>query len=730
MKQTIRLVAAAGAVSLLAHSVETKTWTHNEAAEFEKGVIKGLALSTSGRLSLAPAWKELFDAEIPHLWCAAAAGDRVYAAGADGKVFVHEKGKGRLLTTLEGGTVYAMAASGATLYAGVAPEAKVYRIDASGKASLLAALKAKYLWALVPAPDGALYAATGEPGQIWRIETSGQAKLLFDAEEAHLRSLAVDGKGQIYAGSEPRGLVFRVTPAGQGFVVVQTGKREVTALVVAKDGSVYAASSGNRTPALTPSAPSAVTPVQVTPQPTGGAAPGGQQAGQRSATQPPPPAMSLGAAPATGGSEVWRIAADGEPRRLWTHPQAIVYSLALDGKGAVLAGTGSEGKVHRIDDERNSTLLVDADASQVTALVPGAQGSMLAVTANPGKLFQLGPELEKTGSIESDVLDAGGFTYWGRLRQESTLDGGTIRLESRSGNLESGQTFWSPWSAVEAAGGSRIQAPPARFLAWRATLTASPNGATPTLCLVEAAYQMKNLPPQIERLEPTPGNYKFPASSLSITPSSTLTLPAFGQSRRQSPSAANIGDAGTATMNYEKGHAGARWRVSDANGDSVESTLEIRGAGEQEWKPLKASIKESRYSWDATGFADGRYRLRLTATDQPDNYPGAGLTATLESDEFVIDNTPPEIGEITARVEGQKLILRFKARDAVSSLQSAEYSVNGGDWIAAQPTTRITDSQEHEYAVEGVKPAQTEITIAVKVADELDNVAVKKTTLR
>jgi hypothetical protein len=729
MKQTIRLVAAAGAASLLAFSVETKTWTHRDAAEFEKGLIKGLALATSGRLTLAPEWKELFDAETPHLWCAVAAGDRVFAAGADGKIFVHEKGKGRLFAKIEGGTVYALASAAGTLYAGVAPEAQIYKIDSAGKPSVLASLRAKYVWALAPAPGGALYAATGEPGQIWRIEASGQAKVLFDAEEAHVRSLAVDGKGQIYAGTDPRGLVFRVTPAGQGFVVVQTGKKEVTALVAGPDGSIFAASAGNRTPAVTPAPPSAVTPAQVTPQPQTGATPGAQQTGQRPAAQPPP-AMSFGAAPATGGSEVLRIAPDGEPRRIWTHPQAVVYALALDSKNGVLVGTGSDGKLQRIDDERNSTLLVDADVSQITALVAGAQGSVLAVTANPGKLFQLGPGLGKSGSIESDVLDAGGFTYWGRLRHESLPEGGSIKLEARSGNLEGGQTFWSPWSVVDAARGSRIEAPAARFLAWRVTLAASSNGASPVLSLVEAAYQMKNLPPLIERFETTPANYKFPASSLSLSPSSTLTLPAFGQSRRQSPSAANSGDAGTATMNYEKGYAGARWRVSDANGDSVESTLEIRGTGEREWKPLKAGLKESRYSWDATGFADGRYRLRLTATDQPDNYPGAGLTAMLESDEFLIDNTPPEIGEISARVEGQKLILRFRAKDAVSSLQSAEYSVNGGEWIAAQPTTRITDSQEHEYAVEGAKPAQSEITIAVRVTDELDNVAVKKVTVR
>lgn len=730
MTKTLRLTFAASVAAMLAFSVETKTWTHKEASEFEKGTIKGLALSTSGRLTLAPEWKELHDAEAAHLWTAAAGGGKIYMGGMDGKVFVHEQGTTKLLATLEGGTVYALAVSNGALYAAVSPEAKIYRIDDAGKASAIATLKAKYVWALSPAPAGAVYAATGEPGQVWQIESSGASKLLFDAEEAHVRSLAVDPKGQIYAGSEPRGLVFRISPSGQGFVLVQTGKREVTALATASDGALYAAATGNRSTSPAPVAPSAVTPVSVTPQSAApaGAQPAGSQT--RPATPAPPPAMSIGLSPAAGGSEVWRIAPDGEPRRIWTHAQAVVYSLNLNSRGEVLVGTGSEGKIHRIDDERTSTLLIDAEASQVTGIVAGPQGSLLVVTANPGKLFQLGPGLVKSGTIESSVLDAGGFTYWGRLRHEAQTAGGTVKLEARSGNMESGQSFWSPWSIVDAARGSRIEAPAARFLAWRATLTASPAGASPALTLVEAAYQMKNQPPKIERFEPTPFNYRFPSSSLTAGSSSNLTLPPFGQPSRQSPSSPNPGDGGGATLNYEKGFAGARWRVSDANGDSIESTLEIRGDGEQEWKPLKAGIKESRFSWDATGLADGRYRLRLTATDQPDNYPGSGLSATMESEEFIIDHTPPEILELAARIEGGKVVVTFRARDALSALQSAEFSLNGGEWISAAPSTRITDSLEHSYTAETAKPAQTEVTVAVRVTDELDNVSVKKTTVR
>ncbi|MBI5084916.1 MAG: hypothetical protein HZB13_10020 [Acidobacteria bacterium] len=183
-------------------------------------------------------------------------------------------------------------------------------------------------------------------------------------------------------------------------------------------------------------------------------------------------------------------------------------------------------------------------------------------------------------------------------------------------------------------------------------------------------------------------------------------------------------------MTFDKGWIGVRWRASDPNGDSLEAKLEIRGVEEREWKPLKDKVKESRYSWDATGLADGRYRLRVTVTDAGDNYPAQGLSAAAESDEFVIDNTPPQVEGLTARVEGTRISIRFKASDAIAALQSAEYSINGGEWIAAPPTTRMTDSLAHDYVVDAEKPAASEITVAVKVTDENDNVTVRKVTVK
>lgn len=736
MKPIPTWTAAALAVCV-AYAVETKLWKQSEAADFEKGKIERLALSSDGRLALAPVWKRVADAETSFVWALLPGpGGTVFAGSGDGKVLrIDAQGRSAVFADLGSGSVHALApAPGGALYAALSPEGKVFRIGADGKPVLHAQVEPRYVWALIAEPDGTLSAATGDPGQVLRIAPNGAVSVFFDAAESHVRSLVRGPQGTWIAGTEPGGVVLRIDAKGQGFVLHQTAKREVTALAAAADGTVYAAAVGTRRPASPGAVPSTAPSQAPQPQAQGAAQqpqPQPQQAqAQRAPATAPPPA--IGVAALAAGSDIYRIAPDGEPRLIWSSNTAVVYSLALDAQGALIAGTGAEGVVYRIDSPSAHTTLVRAEPQQITTLMAAPGGGLLAATANPGMVFRLGPELEKSGSIESEVLDAGAFTYWGRLRHEGELNGGRIRIETRSGNLEDPNRNWSAWQEVPPAG-ERIASPPARFLQYRAVLEAAPGGASPQLRLVEAAYQAKNLAPVIEKIEITPFNYRFPAAGTSLTASKNLTLPGLGQpaQRRQSgPQQPTATESGSVTMNYEKGWIGVRWRALDPNNDGMEARLEIRGEGEREWKLLKDALRESRYSWDSTAFADGRYRLRLTLSDRPDNYPGRELSAQMESDDFLIDNTPPEILDLSARAEGNRIIVKFRLKDALSALQYAELSVNGGDWLDAEPTTRITDSPQHDYEVSLPRPAGSEFVIAVRAADERDNVAVRKVLLR
>ena len=180
---------------------------------------------------------------------------------------------------------------------------------------------------------------------------------------------------------------------------------------------------------------------------------------------------------------------------------------------------------------------------------------------------------------------------------------------------------------------------------------------------------------------------------------------------------------------WSKGQIGARWLANDDNGDTLSFKVEIRGVNETAWKLLRDNLRDRYYSWDSTAFPDGKYVLRVTASDAPSNPPDQALRASLESDPFLLDNTPPEITGLRGAASGNQIEVRFHAKDALSVIGKAEYSINGGDWVVVEPVTRLTDSMEEDYRVT-IDRGQGETTIAVRVADENENESVAKMVVR
>jgi hypothetical protein len=185
----------------------------------------------------------------------------------------------------------------------------------------------------------------------------------------------------------------------------------------------------------------------------------------------------------------------------------------------------------------------------------------------------------------------------------------------------------------------------------------------------------------------------------------------------------------TPSMLYAKGHLGARWTASDPNGDAMVFTVEIRGLNEQEWKPLREKISEKYVSWDATAFADGEYRLRVTVSDAPGDPPAEALSSRTESAPFIIDNTAPKITGLVAIRMSAKVQVHWHAADALNIINKAEYSLDGGDWTVAAPVTRLSDSLELDYDLT-LDAGPGEHTIAVRVYDDYENQAADKVVVR
>jgi hypothetical protein len=729
MNQRLFPFAVAAALSLAtAWAVETRTWSQNEQADYEKAILKGVSLRSDGRLALAPAVTELFDAATPYLWAIARdSKGTLYAAGGGtggSTVKIFRAGadrKGTPWAELEGLEIHALAIDKQDrVYAATLPDGKVWRIGADAKPTVFYDPKARYIWALAFNGQGDLFVATGDQGEIHRVRPDGQGTVFFKLDEAHARAMAFDTKGNLVVGTEPGGVILRVAPNGTGFVLYQTAKREVTALVAATDGRVIAAAVGNKGALSAPM----VLALQPAPPP-----PPGPAAGQAPRPAAPAP-LPLGppAAQVQGGSDVIELDADGAPRKLWSHPQEVVYALALDAQGKVILGAGNKGNIYRLDSAVLSTLLTATPATQVTGFAGGSDG-LFATTGNVGKVFAIGPGLEKQGTVESDVFDAGTFSYWGRLNDDVSLGSGTIRFETRSGNLDRPQKNWSAWAPLK---DGRLTSPPARFLQWKATFSPGPSagGAAPELGGVDIAWMAKNLAPRVEQVEATPANYRFPQNSITLNLTPSITLAPLGKTRRSSAPSLSLDTGSSSSMSYAKGTGGARWLAADDNGDALNFKVEIKGVAESTWKLIKDRVREKQVNFDLTAYPDGEYFIRVTANDQPDNPPAQALEAAAQSPSFLIDNTPPVIEDLAAQPAGGRVQLRFKAKDALNWISKAEYSINGVEWLTIEPATKLSDSRELAYDLLLDRPQPGELTIAVRVTDEFDNQATAKIVVR
>jgi sugar lactone lactonase YvrE len=727
---------AFSAAALVAAATETKFWTQDDYSEFEKGNLKNVSLASDGRLLLAPAFREVFDTQSVYLWTVVQdSKGNVYAGGGGpggpgARVYVISPGgKGRTFAEMDDLEVHALAVDRKDrVYAATYPDGKVYRISGAGKPEVFFDPHAKYIWAMAFDSRGELFVATGEHGEVYRVSPDGKGSLFYKTPETHARSLAVDAKDNLILGTEPGGLVIRVSPKGEGFVLYQAPKREITAVAVAKDGAIYAAGVGNKQPAGL--GPVLGPPPSMPPAPSASAH--GMTPGAPAAAPAPRPATPapVTAPTVSGGSEVYRIDTEGFPHRVWSHSQNIAYTIGFDPEGRPLVGSGNKGTIYRIDSDLVYTELLNAPPTQVTCIYGGRDGKLYAATGNVGKVYQIGPGVEKEGTLESDVFDAGIFSRWGRLAFRGQPNGGQIVFSTRSGNLDRPENDWSPWAgSIDAPDGARVESPSARFLQWKLTLRASGAGNSPEVTSVDVAYLPRNVAPAIEQVEITPANYRFPPqATLPMTNPPNINLPPIGRRTRPTPAASVSSD--TTSMQYAKGWIGARWAASDENGDTLVYTVEIKGEKETDWKLLKAEVNDRHLSWDSSAFPDGEYRVRITASDEPGNTAGQALATKLVSDPFLIDNTAPAISGLSAAVSGNQIVVKFKAVDGQSVIDKAEVSVNGGEWTLVEPVGKLSDWREASYDFTLPRTSQGEQTVAVRVADEYDNQSVAKAVVR
>jgi sugar lactone lactonase YvrE len=701
VRRVLLLLLVAGVLSGTARASGPVFWTVASAAEFLRGTSDGVFVSRDGVVTAGPQTVSRLTATPAQVWS--------LAEGADGTLWAGTGGDGRVLRVRSGqaeevafdsgeSNVFALAASGGRVYAATSPDGRIYVIEGSAPARPFFDPQEKYIWALAIGADGRLWVGAGNPAVIYRVDTNGNGQAVYKPPAAHVVSLARDQMGQMLAGTESPGRLYRFGSDDRPFVLLDSGLTEVRAAVAAPDGSIYVAavSRGDE------------------PAPSGG-----ETASVGLAQPPPTTPPTTGSATSGRRSILFRIEPTGTWEPAWETTD-IIYDIVAARDGGVLAATGPEGRLYRVESNRDVLLLTGVDARQITRFAgPPRPGARLApfATANPGRVLSPGSGEQEKATYVSGVRDTKSVATWGLIRWESA---GPVSLYTRSGNTERPDDSWSDWAGpYSRREGEAIKSPPARFLQWRAVLTRATAQPTASLTSVTVAYLGRNNRPMVTSVTVHPPGVvfqrPFSAEDGAIAGLDDLTADA-----RRPPGDAGPPPPPPGRRMYQKGLQTFVWKAEDADADRLSYSLEYRREGDQTWHALRTGLTDAIAVWDTSTVADGRYIVRVTASDSLSNASDRALAGEKESEPVDVDNTPPAVTvEINRQAGGLRAVVRVQ--DAQSPIQKLEYSLAGGPWQLVYPLDGLADAPIERYEI----PLAAEGDVArlmLRATDLLQNV--------
>ncbi len=673
-----------------ATAAETQWWVNDGPEDYAKCEARGLVVRPDGALELGPLARFTPADSIGVVWALAVMKDGSLAVAGDrGRVLRYREDRGfSLLARLPVGQVLSLAADGDGVVAGTGPEGLVYRIGARGDTARVARTGERYVWGLAPAAGGGWYAATGTRGRLLRLR-GGAAQVVLDTEESNLVSLVAGPGGTVYAGGDSRGRVYAAGGDRAPRTVYDAGEDEVRALAFGPDGALYAA-------ALSASAVSEEE-----------GEPGDRPTPVRSAVK-------------GGRAVVYRIVPDSVAAPLWTSPHPFVFALAA-APGGVAVATGNRAGLYRLESAAGATQWLQGPQGQITALAADGRGGWYAATSNPAGVWRVGPERAAAGEMVSQVFDARRFAAFGALRWHGDAGGATVRLSSRSGNSDPHDSTWTAWSRGGSDERPRSAAPPARYFQWRLEVS----GGAPRIESVEAAWRERNLPPRVEDLTVAPQGQGFREGSLSPRSESvTQTLPG-GQKVEYSTPGGAANRPVRDLPAFARGLRTLQWKGSDPNGDPLRYTIEVgpeRGDG---WMRVDEGVEASVFTWDTGALPDGRYRVRVTASDAAGNPLGEALAGEAVSVPFTVDNTAPAVTALEVEPGPGSLVVSGRAEDAASPLTRIEVSLDNDDWQAVSPAGGFADERSLAFRVRLPAVSPGPHTVSVRAVDLAGNTVVR-----
>jgi len=105
--------------------------------------------------------------------------------------------------------------------------------------------------------------------------------------------------------------------------------------------------------------------------------------------------------------------------------------------------------------------------------------------------------------------------------------------------------------------------------------------------------------------------------------------------------------------------------------------------------------------FDTLHLREGTWFTRLIAKETAPRPEAERLSVAFETDDLLVDHTPPVIEEASVRRETGLLVVTVRGKDALSLLGGAEFTFNNGvHETVEQPADGILDGKEETFILE------------------------------
>lgn len=389
-----------------------------------------------------------------------------------------------------------------------------------------------------------------------------------------------------------------------------------------------------------------------------------QQPQQPPSQAPKPPEMRGLSGPVK--SSMWRLTASSSEAVLDFNAYLTALCPATDG---VFVATNLSGRVYKVLDGRGYELQFDTRENAVAGFaVQGGQLRALLL-ADKGRVVLVGDKPAAKGIYITRFLDTCFTSHWGQLSINAS---GPLEARTRTGNVVTRDDLYSDWSEPLTRFPGKIASPKGRYIQVKLTLT-DPKTVVESLSV---AYKNENQRPKVSDVRVDYVPLQQPGEP----------PPAIAQPMGSSP---RVGQRHSSLKRVS-------WMAQDPDGDVLVFRVFYRPANGTHWVALTPDpVPLNQFQWNTEGVPDGKYVLRVSASDERSNLKEETLEGDFETGTVVVDNTAPAV----KLDEPKGATITGSAADKTSNITRIEYQVDGGDWKTVLCKDGVFDALSETFEI-------------------------------